>query len=124
MVKYYRCAHCKNVVEKVVDKGVPVVCCGQPMEELIPGTSDGAAEKHVPVVLTDGEKVRVEIGSVAHPMLPEHYIQFITLETKEGGIYRKELHPGEAPAAEFHLNPGDEVLAVYEYCNLHGLWRK
>lgn len=123
-VKYYLCAHCKNVVEKVVDKGVPVMCCGQKMDELTANTTDAAVEKHVPDVTVSDGKVSVVVGSTIHPMLEEHFIQFITLETKAGCIYRKDLNPGEEPKAEFVLNTGDEVSAVYEYCNLHGLWRK
>ncbi|HJA32288.1 MAG: desulfoferrodoxin [Clostridiales bacterium] len=123
-VKYLLCTHCRNVVEKVVDKGVPVMCCGEKMLELTPNTTDGALEKHVPEVTADGLKVSVVVGSTVHPMLEEHYIQFIALETKNGCIYRKDLKPGDEPKAEFMLSEGDAVEAVYEFCNLHGLWKK
>ena len=91
------------------------------MKELIPGTTDGAAEKHVPVIAIDGAKVTVLVGEVAHPMTEEHYIQWIVLETKKGA-QRVMLTPQDAPRAEFVLAEGDEVVAAYEYCNIHGLW--
>ena len=121
-VKFYRCPHCGNIIIKVHDAGVPVKCCGQNMEELIPGTSDGAAEKHVPAVEVDGKVVRVQIGSVEHPMVDVHYIEWIGLESKEG-FEIKYLKPGISPYAEFVLSDSDEPIAVYEYCNLHGLWK-
>ena len=120
--KYFICGHCGNIVTKVRDKGVPVFCCGQKMNELIPGTTDAAVEKHVPVVEVNGNCVTVTVGSVEHPMIPEHYIEWITLETKQG-IQRKHLNPGEAPKACFALCEGDAVVAAYEHCNLHGLWK-
>ena len=98
------------------------MCCGQPMTELVPGTTYGAAEKHVPAVTVDGNKVSVAVGSVEHPMLEEHYIEWIAVETANG-VQRKALKPGEKPAAEFVLADGESVTAVYEYCNLHGLWK-
>lgn len=121
-VKFYKCPHCGNIIIKLHDAQVPVVCCGQKMEELIPGTTDAAVEKHVPAVSVDGKKVCVKVGSVEHPMLDVHYIEFIILESKEG-IQVKYLKPEEAPAAEFVLSESDEPVAVYEYCNLHGLWK-
>ena len=121
--KFYRCRHCGNVIQKVVDKKVPVVCCGEKMEELIPNTVDASNEKHVPVVTKLSDcKIKVEVGSVAHPMLPEHHIEWILLETKKG-FQIKYLAPGEAPEAKFEVVE-DEPVAVYEYCNLHGLWKK
>ena len=121
-MKFYQCSHCKNVITYVDNKGVPVMCCGEKMQELVPGTVDAALEKHVPVVEKDGNKVSVKIGSVTHPMLEEHYIVFIAIETKNGSQI-KYLKPGEEPAAEFVLADGDEFVAAYEYCNLHGLWK-
>ena len=123
MVKFYICETCKNIITKIVDSKVPVVCCGKPMKELVPGAVDGALEKHVPKVTIEGNTVKVQIGEVIHPMLPEHYIQFIALETK-GGVQIKNLKAGDEPKAEFVLADGDETVAVYEYCNLHGLWVK
>jgi len=123
MVKFYLCETCKNIITKIVDSKVPVVCCGKPMKELVPGAVDGALEKHVPAVTVDGKVVKVQIGEVIHPMLAEHYIQFIALETKSG-VQIKYLKAGDEPKAEFVLADGDEAVAVYEYCNLHGLWVK
>ena len=99
------------------------MCCGQPMEEMVPGTTDAALEKHVPEVEIDGNIVKVKVGSVEHPMLEEHYIEWISLQTKQGN-QRKPLKPGEKPEACFAICDGDEVEAVYEHCNLHGLWKK
>lgn len=119
--KFYVCPVCGQVVEKVTDKGIPVVCCGKPMEELKANTTDASQEKHVPVVTVDGNKVNVTVGSVAHPMEAEHYIEWIYVQTENGGL-RKTLNPGDAPEAEFCLD-GDKAVAVYAYCNLHGLWK-
>ena len=121
-MKFYRCAHCGNIIVYAKNVGVPFMCCGQKMEEMIPGTSDGAAEKHVPVMTVDGRKVTVEVGSVTHPMLEKHYIEWIVLETKNG-FQTVDLKPEQAPKAEFMLAEGDEAVAAYEYCNLHGLWK-
>lgn len=120
--KYYICKHCGNIVLKAKDSGVPVVCCGEPMTELIAGTSDGAREKHVPVWSVENGIVHVQVGSVEHPMLPEHYIEWVSLRTKQGSQH-KELHPGEKPEVFFALNEGDEVEEVFAYCNLHSLWK-
>jgi len=121
-MKFYVCNHCGNIIQYVKNKGVPVVCCGEKMSELIPGTSDGAAEKHVPEVKVDGNKVTVTVGSVAHPMQDVHYIEWVILETEKG--YQKvDLKPDQAPVAEFIVPEGDKPVAAYEYCNLHGLWK-
>jgi len=120
--KFYICEHCGNIVEKVKDSGVPVMCCGQKMTEIIPGTTDAAQEKHVPVYTVEDGKVTVTVGAVEHPMQPEHFIQWISLQTKQGS-QRKHLQPGEKPEVCFTLCDGDEVMAVYEYCNLHSLWK-
>ncbi|MDD4839177.1 MAG: desulfoferrodoxin family protein [Clostridia bacterium] len=120
--KYYRCSICGNIVEYVKNSGVPIVCCGKKMEEIIPGTTDASLEKHVPVVTIDGKKVMVKVGSIEHPMIDAHYIQWIALQTKEG-CQRKELFPGQAPVAEFMMSDLDEVVAAYEYCNIHSLWK-
>ena len=122
-MKFYRCEHCGNIVIKLHDSSVPVVCCGQPMTELVPGATDGAYEKHVPAVTVDGSVIKVQVGEVEHPMMEEHYIQFIVLETSTG-YQIKNLKAGDKPVAEFTLAAGDKAIAVYEYCNLHGLWVK
>ena len=121
-MKFYRCDHCGNIVTFLHAAGVPVMCCGQKMTELLPGTTDASLEKHVPAVEIKGGKVYVQVGSVEHPMLPEHYIEWVSLHTKQGN-QRKELHPGEKPEVCFALCEGDEVEAVYAYCNLHSLWK-
>lgn len=120
--KFYVCKHCGNIVEKIKDVGVPILCCGEKMTEIIPGTTDAAAEKHVPVYTVEGNAVTVSVGSVAHPMLPEHYIEWIVLETEQG-TQRKTLVPGEKPQAKFALCDGDRVIAAYAFCNLHNLWK-
>ena len=121
-MKFYRCSRCGQIVAIVKETGVPVVCCGEAMEEVVPGTVDASLEKHVPVFTVDKNTVHVQIGSVAHPMLPEHYIEWVAIETKLGN-QRKQLNPGDEPKACFSLCDGDEVKAVYAYCNLHSLWK-
>lgn len=121
--RFFICEHCGNMMAVVKSSGVPVMCCGQKMTELIPGTSDGAVEKHVPVFEVNGNIVTVTVGEVEHPMLDAHYIEWISIQTKQGN-QRKALKPGDAPKACFALCEGDEVEAVYAYCNLHGLWKK
>ena len=120
-VKFFVCSHCGNMVEMVQDSGVPIICCGEPMNEIVANTVDASQEKHVPVVKMDGSKVVVEVGSVPHPMEVEHHIAWIYLETSKGA-QKKTLKPGDAPTASFVLE-GEELVAVYEYCNLHGLWK-
>lgn len=121
-MKFYICKHCKNIITYIVPSGVKVVCCGEPMTEIIPGSVDAATEKHVPVVKKDGNKVTIEVGSVTHPMTEEHYINFIAVETKQGSQL-KYLKPNDAPKAEFLISDGDEFVAAYANCNLHGLWK-
>ena len=120
-IKLYRCKHCGNIAIKVINSGVPMTCCGEVMEELVPSSVDASLEKHVPVVTCECNYVSVDVGSVAHPMIPEHYIQFVILETT-AGVQIAELHPGDEPKALFVLLSGAEVIRAYEYCNLHGLW--
>ena len=121
-MKFYQCAHCGNIITHFRDSGVRVVCCGEQMKELVPGTTDGAVEKHLPVVKLDGSKVTVTVGSVEHPMVEAHFIGWIVLETRQG-FQKKDLKPGDRPVAEFILTDGDEAVAAYEFCNLHGLWK-
>lgn len=120
--KFYMCKHCSNIIEKLYDSGVSIVCCGEDMEELVANTVDASKEKHVPSVSIVGNIVQVDVGDVLHPMEEKHYIMWIYLHTKKG-CQRKDLVPGEEPKAVFALDD-DEVIAVYEYCNLHGLWKK
>lgn len=120
--KFYFCKHCGNVVVKMVDSGVTPVCCGEEMIELTPNTIEGSGEKHLPVIeRIDDCTLRVKVGSAPHPMMPQHHIVFICLETKNG-IQVRQLDPEKPAEAEF-CGCKDPVVAVYEYCNLHGLWK-
>ncbi len=121
-MKFYRCAHCGQIVAIVKKTGVPVKCCGENMQEIVPGTTDASLEKHVPVYSLKDGVLTVKVGSVAHPMLPEHYIEWVAVQTTSGN-QRKALKPGDAPEVCFRLCDGDEVEAVYAYCNLHSLWK-
>ena len=119
-MKFLRCKKCGKIVAIVNDTVVPTMCCGEAMEELIPGTTDAAQEKHVPVIEQAGNTVTVKVGSVEHPSLPAHYIGWILLETAQG-FQIHYLKPGMRPEASFKVN--EAVVAAYEYCNLHGLWK-
>lgn len=121
-MKFYVCEHCGNIVTYVKNTGVPVVCCGEKMKELVAGTVDAAKEKHIPEYSVEGNVVKVVVGSVEHPMQPEHFIQWVAVETNKGSQI-KYLEPNTPPKAEFVLAEGEELVAVYEYCNLHGLWK-
>ncbi|MDR2828854.1 MAG: hypothetical protein LBV51_05485 [Acholeplasmatales bacterium] len=121
-MKFYICKHCGNIVAYVKDNHVKIVCCGEVMEELVPKSADAALEKHVPVVTKKGNVVNVHIGSVDHPMTEAHHIEWVALETVEGN-QRKLLTLEKGPNAVFSLTDGDKVVAAYEYCNLHGLWK-
>jgi len=123
--KFYICSHCGNFVGLINDAGVPMMCCGEEMTELVPNSVDASLEKHVPVVSAAqscADCIDVQIGSVPHPMEPAHHITFIYVETERGG-QRKNLRVGEPPMLTFCFM-GDKPLAVYAYCNLHGLWVK
>ena len=122
-MKFYICRHCGNIVTKLTSSKVPLHCCGQPMELLEAGVTDAATEKHVPVVTVEGNLVKVAVGAVPHPMVEEHFIQWVAVETERDALVHW-FHPGEAPEAVFALAEGQQVKAVYEYCNLHGLWVK
>lgn len=119
--RFYICEHCGNLVGMIHDAGVPLMCCGQKMTHLEPGTVDASIEKHTPVVAVDGDTVTVTIGSVAHPMTEEHSITWVYLQTDRGG-HRQCLAAGKEPVATFTLR--DEApIAAFAYCNLHGLWK-
>ncbi|MGL5258947.1 MAG: desulfoferrodoxin family protein [Lachnospiraceae bacterium] len=122
-MKYLLCSHCKQMVEAVHDTNVPIICCGEKMQELIPGTTDAAVEKHIPVYEVKGNVVNVKVGEVAHPMVPEHYIDFITLVTEQG-MQRKSVKDQAQAEACFVICEGDVVKEVYAYCNIHGMWKK
>lgn len=119
--KFYLCKHCGNLIGMINDSGVNPVCCGEKMTLLVPNTVEASNEKHLPVISIDGNIVTVKVGSVPHPMLAEHFIQWIYLQTKNGG-QRRALLPGQEPVAKFAI-VDDEVVAAFEYCNLHGLWK-
>jgi superoxide reductase len=121
-MKFKKCSHCGQIVAMVKDKGVPVICCGEPMQDIIAGTTDAAVEKHVPAYTVEGNTVKVQVGEVEHPMTDEHFIEWVSVQTKFGN-QRKALAPGAEPKVSFAIVDGDEVLAVYAYCNLHGLWK-
>lgn len=121
MATFYICRTCGKIIETIKTGAPDTVCCGKPMEQLVPNTSEGAGEKHLPVVKVEGEKVLVNVGEVDHPMQDVHYIEWVVLET-EKGIYRRNLKPGDKPSAQFTLND-EKPVAVYAYCNLHGLWK-
>lgn len=120
--KFFICKHCGNLIGMIHSSGAKIVCCGEEMQELVANTSDGAHEKHVPVVKVDGDTVTVTIGSVLHPMIPEHHIEWIYLQTSCGG-QRKSLKVGAVPEATFKLADDETALVAFEYCNLHGLWK-
>ena len=119
--RFYICEHCGNLIGMINDAGVPMMCCGQKMSELKPGTVEASAEKHIPVVTIEGNIVKVEIGSVAHPMIEEHSILWVYLQTDRGGQH-KCLEVGKEPVVTFALTD-EKPVAAYAYCNLHGLWK-
>lgn len=120
--RFYLCKHCGNLIGMIDISGVPMVCCGEEMTLLEPNKVDASQEKHVPFVEVDGDTIKVKVGEVTHPMTDAHYIQWIYLQTEKGG-QRKSLRPGEEPEATFVV-VDDKPVAVFEYCNLHGLWVK
>ena len=120
--KFYICKHCGNIIAMIRDNGVPVFCCGEKMQEITPGTTEASEEKHIPVYEIKNNIVHVTVGSTAHPMTPEHHIEWICLET-ERGIQYTHLEPEDKPGAKFALCEGDAVRAVYAFCNQHDLWR-
>lgn len=122
-MKFYKCDKCGNIVATVKESGVPIVCCGEKMTEIKANTVDAAVEKHVPVFTVDGRLIHVTVGEAEHPMMPEHHIEWIAIQTANGN-QRRELKPGDKPKACFTICEGDEIKAVYAYCNLHGLWRR
>ena len=119
--KFYICPHCGNIAQMIHDAGVSLVCCGQKMEELAANSVEASHEKHIPTVDIEGGIVNVKVGSVAHPMAEDHWIQWVQVVTDKG-VQRKRLNPGEAPKLKFLLS-GEKPLAVYAYCNRHGLWK-
>ncbi len=121
-MKFLKCKKCGVIVGVIREPADGTPFCGGDLEELVPNTVDAAAEKHVPVIAIEGQAVTVTIGEVDHPMIPEHFIEWIALETEQG-MQRKSLEPGDAPVRSFSLAEGDKAVAAYAYCNLHGLWK-
>ncbi|MBQ3419559.1 MAG: desulfoferrodoxin Dfx [Erysipelotrichaceae bacterium] len=121
-VKFYVCKKCGKMIAVLKDSPCPTMCCGEAMQEVIANTTDAAQEKHVPVYEVKGNIVEVNVGSIDHPMTEEHYIEWVLLQTKQGN-QRKALKPNNSPKVSFALVEGDEVVSVYAYCNLHGLWK-
>lgn len=120
-LKFFICEKCGNIITLINESGAPVSCCGQNMTLLVANTVDAAVEKHVPVADVSNNTITVNVGSVEHPMVEEHFIQWIYLETEKGGQI-KYLSPNDKPKATFDIND-DKAIATYEYCNLHGLWK-
>lgn len=121
-LQFLICKHCGKIITVLKDSDVPVMCCGQKMEQLVPGVTDAALEKHVPVYMVEGNTVHVKVGEVTHPMTAAHLIEWIAVQTNQG-CQMKYLVPDIAPEAAFALCNGETVVAVYAYCNLHGLWK-
>jgi len=119
--KFFHCKRCGNIINLIDDKGGSMACCGTEMSELIANTVDASNEKHLPDVTIFGDIINIQVGSVPHPMDEGHYIQFIYVETELGGQC-KRLNPGDSPSADFSF-VSDKPVTVYEYCNLHGLWK-
>lgn len=120
--KFYKCSHCGKIIAMVNNVNVPTICCGEAMQEIVAGTVEASKEKHIPVYTVEGNKVHVKVGEVEHPMVDVHYIEWISLQTKQGN-QRKVLKPNQKPEVCFRICDCDEVEAVYAYCNLHGLWK-
>ena len=118
--RFYKCDHCGNLTGLIMNKGVPLVCCGQNMTELVPNTVEASTEKHIPAVTAKADSISVQVGSAPHPMEEGHHIAFVYVETENGG-QRKCLKVGAEPKCDFSF-AGDKPVAVYAYCNLHGLW--
>ena len=121
-MKFYRCEGCGKLAVLFKTSACPTKCCGEPMAEVIPGTTDAAKEKHIPVLEQNGNLVKVAVGAVEHPMLEGHHIEWILLETNQG-YQKKELDPAGKPEALFALTDGEKAMAAYESCNLHGIWK-
>ena len=121
MSKFYICEHCGNLIGMIHDAGVPMMCCGQKMTKLEPGVVEASHEKHIPAVDIEGGIVNVKVGAVEHPMADNHWIEWVQVVTDKG-VQRKHLNPGEVPKVKFLLS-NEKPLAVYAYCNLHGLWK-
>ena len=121
--KFFKCAICGQIIAMVKETPATIMCCGQAMHEMIAGTTEASVEKHIPEYKIENGIVKVSVGAVEHPMLNEHYIEWVSIQTKKGN-QRKALKPDDKPYVEFLIEQDDKVQAVYAYCNLHGLWKK
>ncbi|MGI6709860.1 MAG: desulfoferrodoxin family protein [Bacilli bacterium] len=119
--KFYYCDICGKIIGMVKDAKTPTICCGKPMTQIVANTEEASYEKHLPAVTVKGNEIHVSVGSVAHPMIPEHYIEWVYVQTEKGG-QRKCFKAGEEPKVAFSVI-NDKPVAVYAYCNLHGLWK-
>ncbi len=119
-MKFYKCNHCGKIITEINETSVSLFCCGEKMSEIIAGTIEASREKHIPIYTVNGNAVSVTVGSVEHPMSPEHYIEWVVVETKSGYAI-KYLKPSDAPKTQFLVD--EEVVGVYAYCNLHGIWK-
>ena len=119
--KFYICPDCGALLETIHDAHVIPSCCGMKMDELRPNTVEASGEKHIPAVTIEDGVVSVNVGSVDHPMESVHFIQWVYLKTEQGSQL-KHMKPGQPPKVTFHLGD-DKPVAVYAYCNLHGLWK-
>lgn len=123
-MEFYKCQHCGNIVMFIEQSGVVPECCNAKMQKIVENTTDAAVEKHVPDVSGKTGRVHIQVGNVAHPMLREHYIEWIAIETAKGIMQIKKLQPNNEPEAVFYVADDDSVVKAYAYCNLHGLWSK
>lgn len=121
--KFYKCAICGQIVSIIKESGAQLVCCNQPMNQLIAGTTEASTEKHIPIFETNNGVVSVSVGEVEHPMSPEHYIEWISLETNKG-TQMQYLNPTDKPFASFNIDKDEIIKNVYAHCNLHSLWKK
>ena len=122
VMKFFKCNICGNIVELVKNGGGELVCCGEPMEKMIPNTTDEGNEKHLPEIKVVDNEVFVEVGSILHPMEEKHYIEWIVL-LYNNKVKKIKLKPGDEPKAIFKIDEDFKTLEVYEYCNIHGLWK-
>ena len=122
VMKFFKCNICGNIVELVKNGGGELVCCGEPMEKMLPNTTDEGNEKHLPEIKVVDNEVFVEVGSILHPMEEKHYIEWIVL-LYNNKVKKIKLKPGDEPKAIFKIDEDFKTLEVYEYCNIHGLWK-
>ncbi len=121
-MRFFKCNICGNIVELVVKGKGQLVCCNQPMEELKPKEQDQGLEKHVPIAMLKDNKLTVRVGSIEHPMEEKHFIQFIVIKYNNH-VERKNLNYSDKPECTFEINERFDEIEIYEYCNIHGLWK-